>query len=276
MRSFRKALILLLSGFAAGCDKPHDAGVVNEQPEKNTVKQQNVTVTVFAAASLTESLTMLGNKFQEKHPGIRILFNFDSSGTLKRQIEEGVVSDIFISAAPKQMNELENGGRVLSGSRIDLLENKVTLAVPENNQYQFNSFGDLAEKLHDCRVPFAVGNADVPVGQYSQKIFSYLGLKQDELEKMGCLSYGSNVKEVTTQISEGMVMAGIVYATDAVSAKLTVVDTATEQMCGRVIYPAALLKNTGVQTQAQDFLNYLSSEDAKKVFEQIGFTLLKK
>ena len=71
-------------------------------------------------------------------------------------------------------------------------------------------------------------------------------------------------------------MAGIVYATDAVSAKLTVVDTATEQMCGRVIYPAALLKNTGVQTQAQDFLNYLSSEDAKKVFEQIGFTLLKK
>ena len=97
MRSFRKALILLLSGFAAGCDKPHDAGVVNEQPEKNTVKQQNVTVTVFAAASLTESLTMLGNKFQEKHPGIRILFNFDSSGTLKRQIEEGAVSDIFIS-----------------------------------------------------------------------------------------------------------------------------------------------------------------------------------
>ena len=107
------------------------------------------------------------------------------------------------------------------------------------------------------------------------KIFESLGLKPEELEKAGCLSYGSNVKEVTTQISEGMVSAGIVYATDAVSAGLTAVDTATEKLCGKVVYPAALTGGSSSDSEARKFLDYLGSTEARPVFEKIGFTVLK-
>jgi molybdate transport system substrate-binding protein len=100
-------------------------------------------------------------------------------------------------------------------------------------------------------------------------------LKPEELEKAGCLSYGSNVKEVTTQISEGMVSAGIVYATDAVSAGLTAVDTATEKLCGKVVYPAALTGGSSSDSEARKFLDYLGSTEARTVFEKIGFTVLK-
>ncbi|MDD7738602.1 MAG: molybdate ABC transporter substrate-binding protein [Fusicatenibacter sp.] len=237
---------------------------------------------VFAAASMQETLTELGNSYMEENQDITVVFNFDSSGTLKTQIQEGADCDIFISAGQKQMNQLDISADpevntegldfVLEDTRFDILENKVALAVPEGNPAGINSYDDMKTGLENNTIMLAMGNSDVPVGQYTQSILAFYGLSEEDLAQSGCLTYGSNVKEVTTQVSEGTVDCGIIYATDAFSAGLTIVDTATEEMCGQVIYPAAVLKTSKNQEKAKAFLEYLNSEKADAVFEAVGFT----
>lgn len=242
-----------------------------------------VTLIVFAAASMTETLEQIAERYKEVCPDVTLQFNFDSSGTLKTQIEEGADCDVFISAAQKQMNQIDaekdgEGGNengldfVLQGTRMDLLENKVALAVPDGNPAQIGSYDDLAAALSEGSVLLAIGNADVPVGQYTLKIFDYYGLNEEELNKAQVLTYGSNVKEVTTQVAEAAVDCGIIYATDAFSADLEVVDTATAEMCGQVIYPAAVLNITAHEDEARAFLEYLAGPEASAVFEAVGFT----
>ncbi len=234
--------------------------------------EENVEIICFAAASMTETMEEIKSAYELANPNITITYNFDSSGTLKTQIEEGADCDLFISAAQKQMDELDC---VDDATRIDLLENKVALSVPEGNPKNIGSFDDLVAELQDGSILLAMGNEDVPVGQYTQKIFDYYGLDETSLAGSGVLTYGSNVKEVTTQVSEGTVDAGIIYSTDAFSAGLDVVDTATPEMCGQVIYPAAVLTGSKHPDEAKTFLDYLQSPDAGKVFESVGFSTLK-
>lgn len=239
-------------------------------------------LTVFAAASLTETLEQIAEDYKAVAPDVTLTFNFDSSGTLKTQIQEGADCDVFISAAQKQMDQLgaaadpsvntEGLDFVQSDSRLDLLENKVTLAVPEGNPKGIDSFDSLAEHLQAGDILLAMGNSDVPVGQYTQKILTHYGLDEAALANAGCLTYGTNVKEVTTQVREGSVDAGIIYATDAFSDGLTVVDEATADMCGQVIYPAAVLKTSAHPEAAQAFLDYLSTDEAMAVFSSVGFS----
>ena len=252
--------------------------------KESSVASNRVELTVFAAASMTETMTEIATLYSKVAPNVDIIYNFDSSGTLKTQIEEGAECDLFISAAQKQMNQLDITSSantkgldlVLEGSRIDLLENKVTLAVPQGNPKGIKSFDDLAQLLKAKSVFLAVGNSDVPVGQYTQKIFLYYGLDENQLAKDGLLTYGSNVKEVTTQVKEASVDCGIIYGTDAYSAGLEVVDWATGEMTGgRVIYPAAVIKTSKHQAEAQAFLTYLTSDEAMKVFESVGFSPVK-
>lgn len=262
-------------GLLVGC------GGGETKPAENA---ETVELTVFAAASMTETLTEITELYKEVAPDVTLVFNFDSSGTLKTQIAEGADCDVFISAAPKQMNQLDSAAGeeanpdgldfVLQGSRIDLLENKVVLAVPEGNPAGITSYDNLAEGLKNGTVLLAMGNADVPVGQYTQKIFDYYGLSEEALAQAGVLTYGSNVKEVTTQVSEGAVDCGIIYSTDAHSAGLTVVDTAAAEMCGQVIYPAAVLNISKNAEAAQAFLDFLKGEEASRVFEAVGFAPL--
>ena len=199
-------------------------------------KTQERSLTVFAAASLTETLTELKTVYEKDHPGVTITCSFDSSGTLLTQIQEGADCDLFISAAPKQMDALEVDAALLEGSRRDLLENKVVLAVPEGNPRGVGSFRQLASLLESGDVLLAVGNSDVPVGQYTQKICADLGLDEDSLAASGLLTYGSNVKEVKTQVSEASVDCGMIYATDAFDTGLTVMDEALPEMCGQNLY----------------------------------------
>ena len=239
-------------------------------------------IIVFAAASMTETLTEIKALYEEANPDVTLTFNFDSSGTLKTQIQEGADCDVFISAAQKQMNALDiSAGEkanpdgldfVLEGSRLDLLENKVALVVPEGNPRGIESFDQLAGLLKAGDVFMAMGNSDVPVGQYTQKILAFYGLDEEALAAAGTLTYGSNVKEVTTQVKEGSVDCGVVYCTDAFSAELTVVDSATAEMCGQVIYPAAVLNVSAHPEEAQAFLDFLSTEEAMEVFEAVGFS----
>ena len=146
------------------------------------------------------------------------------------------------------------------------------LAVPEGNPKGIESFDQLAELLKAGDVFMAMGNSDVPVGQYTQKILAYYELSEEDLAAAKVLSYGTNVKEVTTQVSEASVDCGVVYGTDAFSAGLEVVDTATAEMCGQVIYPAAVLNISKAPEAAQAFLDYLSTEEAMAVFEAVGFS----
>ena len=243
---------------------------------------QTTELVVFAAASMTETLTEIRAAYEAEHPDVSLVFNFDSSGTLKTQIQEGAVCDVFISAGQKQMNQLDisrdesvNPDRldfVAAGTRIDLLENKVTLVVPEGNPKGIAGFDDLAGRLASGDVLLAMGNSDVPVGQYTQKILAFYGLDEAALAKAGALTYGTNVKEVTTQVKEASVDCGIIYGTDAYSADLTVVDSATAEMCGQVIYPAAVLNTSAHPEAAQVFLDYLTGDAASAVFEGVGFT----
>lgn len=273
------ALAMTMTAGLTGCGSTNtntnaDTGSASDAGKKTEL-------VVFAAASMTETLNQIKTDYEAQHKDITLTYNFDSSGTLKTQIQEGATCDVFISAAQKQMDQLdaskdetanpEQLDFINSDSRMDLLENKVVLVVPENNPKNIQSFDDLKSKLESGDVLLAMGNSDVPVGQYTQKILQYLGLDEKALADAGEITYGSNVKEVTTQVSEGSADCGIVYYTDAYSAGLKVVGEATEEMCGKTIYPAVVMKNSEHPEQAQEFLAYLSSDAAAKVFEKVGF-----
>ena len=263
--------------------KATEAPKTTEAPTPAETPAEEIELIVFAAASMTETLTEIAGLYKAVAPNVTLVYNFDSSGTLKTQIQEGADCDLFISAAPKQMNALDaardkDSGNpdgldfVDSATRINLLENKVALAVPEGNPKGIQSYDDLVAGLRDGSVMLAMGNSDVPVGQYTQKILKYFGLSEEELAAKGCITYGSNVKEVTTQVREAAVDCGVIYGTDAFSAGLTVVDTATKDMCGQVIYPAAVLKGSAHPAEAKAFLDYLTGSEAGAVFESVGFS----
>ena len=283
MKKFLSLLLALALVFSlAACgSKTDDTTTDDTQGDANA---ESVDLVVFAAASMTETLTEIAEMYKEVAPNVNITYNFDSSGKLLTQISEGADCDLFISAAPKQMNAMDGSliddkdknpdglDLIVTDSRTNLLENKVTLAVPEGNPKGIESFDQLAELLKSGDVMLAIGNSGVPVGQYTRKIFAYYGL--DESAMTDCLTYGNNVKEVTTQVSEAAADCGIIYATDAFSAGLEVVDSATAEMCGQVIYPAAVLKAAPNAEAAREFLAYLQTDRAATVFESVGFTAL--
>lgn len=278
------ALLLLLSMLLSGCGGANgssgNSGNGSDGGEDSG--KDPIELHVFAAASMTETLTEIADLYREVAPEVSLVFTFDSSGTLKTQIQEGAACDVFISAAQLQMDQLdaqadpsvntEGLDYVEPGTRSDILENQVTLCVPEGNPANIQSFDDLAEKLKQENILMAMGNSDVPVGQYTQKILQYYGLNEEALAGVGKITYGSNVKEVTTQIAEASVDCGVVYRTDAYSAGLTPVDSASAQMCGQVIYPAAVLNVSEHKDAAKAFISYLTTDEAMEIFEAVGFS----
>ena len=259
-----------------------EEAAVEETAEEEAADAEKTELIVFAAASMTETLTEISELYKEENPNVELIFNFDSSGTLKTQIQEGAACDLFISAGQKQMNQLditadpevntEGLDFVLEDTRINILENKVTLCVSETSEAGIETFDDLAAALKDGNILMAMGNSDVPVGQYTQKILAYYELSEEELANAGVISYGSNVKEVTTQVSEGSVDCGVIYCTDAFSAGLTVKDSATAEMCGQVIYPAAILNVSENQELAKEFLAFIQTDACMEIFEEVGFS----
>lgn len=273
----KKQIISLLLAAAmvstlAACSSKPAASPSTAAEAKNTVSGE---VIVFAAASMTETLDGAIALYKTIAPDVTVIPNYDSSGTLKTQIEEGAICDLFISAAQKQMDQLDTAATsnegldfILSDTRINFLENKVVLVVPKDNKADIKTFSDLGT---DKLSLLCIGNEDVPVGAYSEEILSGLGILET-LEASKKLTYGSSVKEVTTQVSEGAVDAGIIYATDAFSAGLTVAEQAAPDMCKQVIYPAAVLKSAQNEAAAKDFLSFLQTSVAMDIFKNVGFT----
>ena len=273
----------LVLGLAA-CGNNTDPDSSNSgAPETTPAQAEQVDVVVFAAASMEATLTEIAEQYKEVAPNVNLIFTFDSSGTLRDQILEGAACDLFISAGQGQMNALDvadttgtnkdGNDYVDSDSRINLVENKVVLAVPDDNPAGIESFEDLATKAN----LICLGNGDVPVGEYSLQILDSLGIDYDQLVADGKVTLASNVSEVANQVKEGVVDCGIIYATDAFTYELTKVAEATPELCGQVIYPAAVMKS-GTEAghdAAEAFLNYLATNaDAAAVLENVGFTMV--
>ena len=268
-------------GGNAGTAETPAANSTTPAAETTAPQAEPVEVVVFAAASLEATLTEIADLYKEVAPEVTLTFSFESSGTLRTQIIEGAVCDLFISAGQSQMNDLEAGQNedgadfVYADTRIDFVENKVVLAVPDDNPAGIETFSDLAT---DKLSLLCIGNDDVPVGSYSLEILDTLGIDIAQLESDGKVTYASNVTEVANQVKEGAVDCGIIYATDAYTYELTVVDQATADMCSQVIYPAAVMKSSSgeaAEAAAQAFLDYLhTDESAIAVLEGVGFTVL--
>lgn len=238
-----------------------------ETGEKNEGKKPVTELTVLAAASMTDAMQEIGEAYQETHENIEITYQFDSSGTLKTQIEEGAPADIFISAATKQMDELVQGELVAKDSVFPWLENKVVLIVPKDSEDGPDSFEDAAKE----EVPMiAIGNEDVPVGQYTQTIYQNLGLWENIQAKA---NLASNVRQVLDWVATGNAPCGVVYATDAqIEKNVKVVCEAPKGSCDPVIYPAGMVSASKEKEASAEFLEYLKTEEVSKILEAYGFT----
>jgi molybdate transport system substrate-binding protein len=238
-------------------------------------------LTVFAAASMTESVNMIADAYKKFAPDVKILFNFDSSGTLKTQIEQGADCDIFISAGQKQMDQIDistgpsvNTKRldlIMPGTRFNIVSNRVVLVIPKNgNKKGIRDFKDIVTEKVSL---ISIGNSDVPAGQYAAEVLKNLGM-WDKLTAMKKISYASNVKEVISQVGTGAVDCGIVFTTDAAASKtVEIITEAPRNSHSHIIYPAAIIKNTKNEKGAKSFAKFLRGRESAEIFKKLGFNI---
>ena len=252
-------IISLMSILFSGCGNDHAATDKKEQHE----------VYILAAASMTDAIKEIGANYEKEHPNIKLMYNFASSGALQTQIEQGAPADVFISAAEKQMNNLEDKNLIDKSTRKDLLENQVVLIVPKDSDIKINDFQDLAT---DKVAKIALGEPkSVPVGQYSEDIFKNLNI----LDKVKAKAvYASDVRQVLSWVETGEVDCGIVYATDAaISDKVKILMNAPANTHKPIVYPIAMVNTTKNAEVAKDFINYLSEDKQKEILTKYGFTV---
>ena len=250
----------LLITAVGGCAKDPTTGT--------TTAPAPVTLDVLAAASLTDAIKEINQVYTNARPWVTIVPNFASSGTLQVQIENGGACDVFISAAAAQMNNLQDKGLLVDGTRRNLLNNKVVLVVPNNSTLGLTSFSDLAlSKVTSV----AIGDpASVPAGTYAQQAFDLLGIT-DQVQPKYVM--GADVRGVLAYVESGNIDAGIVYATDALTSdKVTVVASAPDEINSKIVYPMAITKNSKSQSEAQKYLDFLASDEAMAIFAKYGFS----
>jgi molybdate transport system substrate-binding protein len=231
------------------------------------VDAQQTQITVAAAISMKDALEALEKRFSERAGAAKVAFSFGASGILQKQIEEGAPVDVFISAAPTQMNALEEKGLLLAGTRRDVAGNRLVLVVPVGSTNVYN--------LEDLKKPevnnIAIGEIrSVPAGQYAAEALRNLKLF-DELQSK--FVYAQNVRAVLTYVSGRDADAGFVYETDAKTTdKVTIAMVLPASSYTPVVYPAAVTRNSQNVAAAKAFLEFLSSEDGRTILEKYGFT----
>lgn len=229
--------------------------------------QSKTEIIVSAAISLKDALDEVTHLWADVNPNVSVKTNYGASGTLEIQIEQGAPVDVFLSAAPKQMDALEAKGLLLEGTRKDLLRNEIVLIVPADSSLQIASFQDLT---HGDVKHVALGEPTaVPAGQYAKEVLTNLGI-YDAVDSKAVLA--KDVRQVLTYVETGNADAGIVYTTDArSSSKVKVVARAPEKSHSPVIYPVAAIKSSKNPAAAREFTNFLSSPQARAVFQKYGF-----
>lgn len=274
-------MALALVGCGTPTPAPSEEPVATEAPATETPSAEPevtddptptaepVELMIAAAASLTDVTAEIAEAYKTEAPNVTLTFTYGSSGALQTQIEQGAPVDIFMSAAQKQMNALEEGALLLDGSRSNLLENKVVMIVPADSALGLASFEDLAKE--DVKT-VAIGDpASVPAGQYAEEVLTSLGIKDKVLAKA---NLGTDVRQVLTWVENGEVDAGIVYATDAATTdKVQVVCEAPADSVKKIIYPIAILKASANAEAAQSFIDFLKTPDAAALFEKYGFIM---
>ncbi|WP_303998056.1 molybdate ABC transporter substrate-binding protein [Megamonas hypermegale] len=252
--------LLLFSLAVAGCTSSENGDKAQENASQKEVY-------IVAAASMTDAVKEIGANYEKQHPDVKLMYNFGSSGALQSQIEQGAPADVFISAAQKQMNALEEENLIDKATRKDLLENKVVLIVPKDSTLVLDDFAAAAT---DKVSKIALGEPkSVPVGQYSEEIFTNLNVWADIKAKA---VYASDVRQVLSWVETGEVDCGVVYATDAaISDKVKVLLEAPAGTHKPVVYPAAMVSSSKNPEIAKDFLAYLSQDEQKAILAKYGF-----
>ncbi len=230
---------------------------------------EKVTLNISAASSLTDVMGEINSLYTRQNHDVAITPNFESSGKLQIQIEQGAPVDIFISAGASQMDALQKGNLTLDGTRKNLLKNKIVLIVPNDSELEISDFnGLLSEEVSKI----AIGDpASVPAGKYAKQAFEQLGI-YDELESKFILC--ADVRQVLTYVEEGEVEAGIVYTTDAlISNKVRVVAEGPAEVNAKIVYPVAVIKDSKNHDAAKKYEDFLFSNEAKAIFEEYGFVM---
>ena len=260
---------LLATGLISGCDRSNAKALLRTVEQKPSDTKQNVDTTeliLSAAASMQDVLKEIAQLYTTKHPQVKLTFNFGSSGSLQRQIEQGAPVDIFISAAPQQMNDLADKELLLNQTRQDLVKNQMVLVTPKDNR-AIDNFDDLAEKAIE-QVALGEPNS-VPAGKYAKEILTNLNLIEGIESKT---VYGKDVRQVLNYVATGNIEAGIVYRTDITNTnKVKVVATAPEEIHSPAIYPIAVVKDSNHPEAAEQMLNFLFTPEAQAVFKRHGF-----
>ena len=227
-------------------------------------------VNLAAAASLKNVFDdKLIPMFEQQYPGVKVTPTYASSGDLQTQIENGLETDVFMSAANKQMDALVEKGIIDNSTNLQFLENKVVLIVPADSDSNISSFDD----LKNVEGNIAIGDPEsVPAGQYAKEVLNNTGIWDDVESK---LSLGTDVTAVLNQVAQGSAECGIVYATDAKSTDdVKVICEAPEDALDTpVIYPIAAIKDTNDTDATNAFMDFLQTKEAKDVFVEYGFTL---
>lgn len=233
-----------------------------------TSAQSSVNLTISAAASLRQVMEEIQTAYGQNKSNVRLNYNFGSSGSLQRQIEQGAPVDIFFSAATKQMDALQTKDRIVAETRKNLLSNQIVLIAP-NDKNMIQEFADLT-KADVKRI--AIGEPkSVPAGEYSKQVLDYYQIWQRIEPKM---IFGKDVRSVLAYIESGNVDAGLVYATDAkISDKVKVIGTAPSQSYQSILYPVAVIKDSKKMEESQAFIQFLASSQAQKIFEKYGFEM---
>ena len=242
----------------------------------------NLNLTVFADASLTDALSTLAARYQEAHPRTRLRFQFDASGTLQRQIQQGADCDLFLSAASGPMDALDGDFRgdwvrnpesldlLLEDSRVSLIENQLVLAVPAGNPRGIRNFAHMASLIRQENLLLAAADSADPLGTYTKQIFDYYLLRERPLSRT--LALAGNARETAVLVRSDMADGGIVYRSDADG--LEIVESADVSLFGKVTYCGAVLAESERTREASAFLDYLTGAEAEGVFRRAGFTPL--
>lgn len=256
-------VLVMLALVVTGCGS-------STPPAQNAPEQkQAVELNVSAAVSMKDALTEIQKSYQAKNPNVKLIYNLGASGALQKQIEQGAPADIFISAAPKQMNDLEEKNLVNKATRKNLVENKLVVVIPKDSKIEITKYEDLTKESVQ---KLALGEtATVPAGQYAQEVLKKLSLWDKVQDKV---VFAKDVRTVLAYVETGNVEAGIVYKTDAASSdKVKVAATAPEGSHQPIVYPAAVLSGTKQAKDAEAFLAYLFSPESKAIFEKYGFVM---
>jgi molybdate transport system substrate-binding protein len=228
---------------------------------------QSGTLLIAAAASLQNALEDIDPLFESAYPQIKVNYNFAASGTLQQQIEQGAPVDLFISAATRQMDALQDKKLILTPSRRNLLTNRLVLVVPRNSNLGLTGFRQLTNAKFKH---ISMGEPrSVPAGQYAEEVFRNLGI-WDRLQPK--LVFGNSVRNVLGTVEAGNADAGIVYATDTrISDQVTQVATAPSNLHSPIVYPLAIVSASRYQDAARLYAQFLRGEQALGVFREYGF-----